>query len=130
MNEKSKERMKMQQSKIVEYLSDTFKLPVFQDELSESEIPSDYNYLVVVFGNMRQGKTENQLLQEIYVVWTSENNSEVEETSIDIISTVSQVPAINFKRSLKQRLQKDDVDEYVDQVTFIFERLIKYECKI
>lgn len=130
MNEKSKQRMMMQQVKILEYIDENFNFPVFQDEISESEIPSNFNYLVIMYGNIRKGNEKGNLLQEIFVVWVSENGEEVEETSVDIISTVEKVPGINFKRTLKQRLQKDDVDEYVDQVTFIFERLIKYECKI
>lgn len=128
MNEKSKQRMEQQHQAIYDNLSSTFNLPVIEDELSENEYPDKFNYFLVVYGDFRKTDAVKRLVQEIYVVYISEDNPNVETTTLDIISTVSQVNGVEFNRTVKERLQKDDVDDFIDQVTIIFTRKVAYEC--
>lgn len=130
MNEKSKRHMEKQHKMIYEGLSDTFGLPVFEDEAAENEDINSYNYFLVVYGPMKSTESNRHLSQEVYVVYISEDNPDVETTTVDIISTISKVPGVEFHRSGKDRLQKKDLDEFIDQVTLIFKRKIAYECQI
>lgn len=130
MNDKQKVYMQKQQTKLYNDLSTTFNLPVFEDEIAEDEALSKANYFLIVYGDMVAGKAEAHASQEVYVVYVSEENAEVETTTLDILSIVSKVSGYNFKRTVKERLQKGETDEYVDQVTIIFRRMLKYECQI
>jgi len=127
MNEKSKQRMKDQQQAIHDGLSSTFNLPVFEDEISESELPDQLNLFFVIYGDFQKTESPYFLLQEIYVVYVSEDNANVETTTIDIISIVDKINAISFDRTSKERLQKKDSDTYIDQVTVVFKRKVAYE---
>lgn len=120
--------MNKQQKLIYETLKENFSLPVFEDELAEDEYPDSFNYFFIIYGDFRKTKSVGRLVQEIFVVYVTENNTSVETTSLDVITTVSNVPGINFERTVKERLQKDDTDSFVDQVTFIFTRMISHEC--
>lgn len=127
MNERSKKMMERQHKAINEGLLHTFNLPVYIDEAGESE--SDViNSFHVVYGNFKKMNAAYKLLQEIYVVYITENNPDVEFDTVDIITTVSSVNGVEFTRTIKDRIQKDDTDSYIDQVTLIFNRKIAYEC--
>lgn len=128
MNEKSKERMGKQHKDIIDSLSNTFNLPVFVDELSEDEQPESLNYFYVIYGDYQKSQTVNRLLQEIYIVYVSQNNPEIEFDTLDVITTISKVNGIEFNRTIKERLQLDDTDSYLDQINFIFKRKVAYEC--
>jgi hypothetical protein len=128
MNDKQKDYMNKQQVKVFNDLSNTFNLPVFEDEIAEDELPSQYNYFLVVYGDFTSTNSHGQLSQEVYVVYVSEDNADVETTTLDIISTMSLVPGFTFNRTVKERVQKDEQDDYIDQVTIIFRRKISYEC--
>lgn len=128
MNERSKQRMEQQHKDVYDNLSSTFNLPVFEDELSEGEYPTSLNYFYIIYGDFRKTEAVGRLLQEIYVVYVSEDNPNVETTTLDVITTISKVKGIEFNRTVKQRLQKDDTDSYVDQVTLVFTRKVAYEC--
>jgi len=130
MNDKQKVYMQKQQTKLYNDLSTTFNLPVFEDEIAEDEALSKANYFLIVYGDMVAGKSEISVSQEVYVVYVSEENADVETTTLDILTVVSKVRGYNFKRTVKERLQKGETDEYVDQVTLIFRRMLKYECQI
>ncbi len=130
MNEKSKKRMNKQHQRIKEDLSLLFDLPVYQDDLAEDEYPTDYNYILVVYGAFNKTDTTRDLTQEIYVVYVTENNPNVETETLDLITTMVNIKGINFKRTVKERLQKDDTDDFIDQVTCIFSRRVVIECKI
>lgn len=120
--------MEKQHKEIYDNLSNTFNLPVFEDELAESEYPSSLNYFYIIYGDFRKTESIKHLLQEIYIVYVSEDNPNVETTTLDIITVVSNVGGVEFNRTVKERLQKDDSDSYVDQVTLIFTRKVAYEC--
>jgi hypothetical protein len=128
MNEKQKTYMKEQKELVITNLTANFNLPIFEDEISEDEITQTSNYFLVVYGDMHSTNSERQMYQEVYVVYVSENNPDVEETTVDIVSTIVKVKGFTFNRTVKERLQKDDTDAYVDQVTIIFKRKLLYEC--
>lgn len=134
MNDRAKVFIKEQNSKIPQVLKDHFDLPVFQDNINDDEVPANHNYFLIVYGDI--GRTEEQkssgkhLSQEIYVVYLSENNDNIDENSLDIISLVEGVKAITFQRTTKERVQKADTSEFVDRVTYIFSRMIRYDRSI
>lgn len=130
MNERSKERMERQHNGIYDGLSNTFSLPVFVDELAEDEFPDKFNYFFILYGDFRKTQSVKHLLQDVYIVYVTEDNPSVETTTLDVITVISKVAGIEFNRTMKERLQKDDVDSYVDQVTFVFTRKVAYECAI
>ncbi|WP_088033533.1 hypothetical protein [Evansella clarkii] len=128
MNEKSKERMIKQQTAIYQGLVNEFGMPVVEDELSSDELPSTFNHFFIVYGDFQKTDSATVLLQEIYIVYLSEDNPEVETFTLDVISTISKVNGVEFNRTVKERLKKKDSDDYIDQVTLIFNRKVKYDC--
>ncbi|MGM0863375.1 MAG: hypothetical protein ACQEWF_01705 [Bacillota bacterium] len=131
MNEKAKALIKDQNRLVPQVLKNHFNLPVYQDGINDDEVPSDHNYFLVVYGDIgrseEQKKTQRHLSQDIYVVYISENNDELDGNSLDIITLVEGIKAITFDRSTKERVQKAETSEFVDRVTLIFTRMIKYE---
>jgi hypothetical protein len=133
MNEKQKTYMKKQQKGVYDNLSTYFNLPIFEDDVAEDEeqnLPNDHNYFLLIYGDIESTESIGHLTQEFYVTYITEDNEFVDEQTLDIISLVSNVPGINFSRSIKQRLQKKDTDDFLDQVTVIFRRKMTYECKV
>jgi uncharacterized protein YuzB (UPF0349 family) len=130
VNEKAKKLMKEQSEGVYDTLKNHFNLPVFQDDIAEDEIPSEFNYFLLVYGDMTPTDTSRNLIQEVYVTYITENNDMVDEETVDIISLISILKNIDFVRSIKQRLQKKDTDDYIDQVDIIFKRKIPYGCQI
>ncbi|MCV9886241.1 hypothetical protein [Metabacillus halosaccharovorans] len=130
MNEKQKNYLKKQNKGIYDNLTAHFNLPIFQDDLAEDEYPNGYNYFLLIFGDFESTDSINQVSQEIYVVYVTEGNDLVDEHTLDILTLISSVPGISFDRSIKQRLQKKDTDEFLDQVTVIFKRKMSHECKV
>ncbi len=129
MNEKSKRMMGKQHKAINDSLTKVFKLPVYIDEVGENE-DGAFDCFHVIYGDFRKMQAVNRLLQDVYVVYVSENNPDVEYTTLDIITVISSINGIEFDRTIKERLQKDDTDSYIDQVTIIFTRKVAYECKV
>lgn len=127
MNEKAKRKIGMQNDSVFQKLSTHFKIPVFQDDIAEDEVPSSHNYFLIIYGDITNPDDKKSLVQEVIVVYVTENNDYVDENTIDIISLISSISAIDFDRTIKQRLQKKDTDEYLDQVEVIFKRKIPYD---
>ncbi|WBX80125.1 hypothetical protein PD280_21405 [Virgibacillus salarius] len=130
MNEKQKMYMNKQRNKLVKDLETIFHLPVFEDEIAEDELPSTANYFLVVYGDMRATSSVKSVYQEVFVVYVSEDNGDVEPTTLDILTVVSNIRGIEFNRTIKERVQKNETDDFVDQVTLIFRRKLTYECQI
>lgn len=127
MNERLKAYMDKQHNKLTNDLTTAFQLPVFVDEIAEDEIPEgDYHYFLIVYGDI-EGTGEGTARQEVYVVYVTEKNPKVEENTMDIIAIGNRVPGFEFYRTVKERYRENDTDNYVDQVTIIFRRLIKYD---
>lgn len=130
MNEKNKERMIKQQQKIIDVLNDNFSIPIDEDELDSSETPIKLNNFLIIYGDFVGTGSIGQLNQEIYVIYLSENNPDIEVMSIDIVSAMDKVPGLEFVKTIKRRSQKKDTDNYIDQITFVFKRLVKYERNV
>jgi archaellum component FlaD/FlaE len=127
MNEKAKRVMNDQQTSIIEKLESTFEIPVVEDELTEDEVKGDLDNFLIIYGDFVKVESKNQLNQEVYVIYLSENKADLETMSVDVISTISAVKALEFVKTIKRRTQKNDTDSYIDQITFIFKRLVPYE---
>ncbi|WP_078430481.1 hypothetical protein [Alkalihalobacterium alkalinitrilicum] len=130
MNDKTKKMLKEQNEEIYNSLQNHFELPTFQDDIADDEVPSEFNYFLIVYGDFEPTETKRTLIQECYVVYVCEDNDLVDEQTIDVISTISNVKGLNFVGTQKRRLQKKDQDDYVDQVTIVFNRKVPYECKV
>lgn len=127
MNEKAKRVMNDQQTSIIQKLESTFEIPVVEDELTEDEVKGDLDNFLIIYGDFVKVQSKNQLNQEVYVIYLSENKADLETMSVDVISTISAVKALEFVKTIKRRTQKNDTDSYIDQITFIFKRLVPYE---
>lgn len=127
MNEKAKRLMEIQQTAIIEKLESTFNIAVVEDELSDDEVGDQLNNFLVIYGDFIRTDSQNQLNQEIYVIYLSENKPDLETMSVDVISTVSSIRALEFVKTIKRRTQKNDTDSYIDQITFVFKRVVPYE---
>nr|GGG64754.1 hypothetical protein GCM10011398_05470 [Virgibacillus oceani] len=130
MNEKQKKYMKEQKQAIYDDISTTFKLPVFEDEFAEDERPTDNHFFLIVYGDMRKTDSPKKVRQDIYVVYTSENNPDVDSNTLDILTVVSKVKGIDFERSMRERIKKGETDYYYDRVTIIFSRSLQKEVTI
>ncbi|SEB15756.1 hypothetical protein SAMN05421743_12139 [Thalassobacillus cyri] len=130
MNEKAKAYMAEQQERLVNDLNTTFTLPVFVDEAAEDELPADNNYFLIVYGDMTTASKEGNLSQEVYVVYISEGNPDIEATTLDIISVGTRVRGISFSRTIKERVQKGETTDFFDRVTLIFRRILKHEYSL
>ncbi|MEB9921181.1 hypothetical protein P4K81_30280, partial [Bacillus cereus] len=122
MNEKSKRLMKEQRSGIKKALEDGFKLLVVEDELAEDEesqlTEEGYNCFILEYGEFKPSSNERTISQSIYVSYLSENQSNLDEQVIDIISWVGKVKMVSFVVSKSDRLQVKDTDRFIDRVVF------------
>ncbi|HFK1756775.1 hypothetical protein QL231_30040 [Bacillus bombysepticus] len=132
MNEKSKKLMKEQRSGIKKALEDGFKLLVVEDELAEDEesqlTEEGYHCFILEYGEFQPSSNERTISQSIYVSYLSENQSNLDEQVIDIISWVGKVKMVSFVVSKSDRLQVKDTDRFIDRVVFTFKRVIPIEC--
>jgi hypothetical protein len=132
VNEKTKKYMREQIDALVNGLKNHFNLPVFEDEVAEDEEEqlSSYNCFVFETGEFRKTNDIKKVIQNIRVYYYSEDQDNVDEQTIDIISIVSSIKGITFTSSVKERLQEKDTDRFIDRVTLTFERVIPIECSI
>ncbi|MEK4501935.1 hypothetical protein [Bacillus sp. FSL R12-0069] len=132
MNEKAKKLMKEQRKGIREALSNGFKLLVVEDELAEDEesqlTEEGYHCFILEYGEFQPSANARTLSQIIYVSYLSENQNDLDEQIIDIISWVSKVKMVSFVVSKSDRLQVKDTDRYIDRVVFTFQRVIPIAC--
>ncbi|KMK77622.1 hypothetical protein [Alkalihalobacillus pseudalcaliphilus] len=125
MNERSKEIMSEQQQLIYDALK-SFNLNVYEDEMTDDDL-NPMNFFLIVYGDFKKEEAIGKLRQEIYVVYVSEDNANVETNTIDIISLISKVKAVEFQQTIKERIRKGKTDKFIDRVTLVFSRLVKYE---
>lgn len=132
MNEKSKKLMKEQRKGIKEALDNGFKLLVVEDELAEDEesqlTEEGYNCFILEYGEFQPSSNERTISQNIYISYLSENQDDLDEQVIDIISLISKVKMVSFVVTKSDRLQVKDTDRYIDRVVFTFKRVIPIEC--
>lgn len=130
MNDKAKALINKQNEKIYRNLVDTFQLPVFQDDVAESERPDELNLFLIIYGELQEGENQGNINQDIYITYLAENSDTVETDQLDIISSITKINAIRFVRTERDRVQKLETEEFVDRVNFIFRRGIRYECSV
>lgn len=132
MNEKTKKLMRKQKSNIYNGLVKTFELPVYEDEIAEDEderlLQEGYDCFILETGEFQPTNDFKKIAQNIRVYYYSENRDDVDEQTVDIISTCIKAPGINFTGTNKERLQMKDTDRYIDRVILQFRRVIPIEC--
>ncbi len=117
--------MSEQQQLIYDALK-SFNLNVYEDEMTDDDL-NPMNFFLIVYGDFKKEEAIGKLRQEIYVVYVSEDNANVETNTIDIISLISKVKAVEFQQTIKERIRKGKTDKFIDRVTLVFSRLVKYE---
>jgi hypothetical protein len=135
LNEKPKRIMNDQKSRIFNNLKNEFNLPVFEDEIAEDEdeklLDSNaYNCFVFETSDFHTTNNIGKLSQDIHVFYYSENQDDVDEKTIDIISVITSIKAISFSRSVKERLKVKETDRYLDRVTLAFKRVIPIDYQV
>lgn len=131
MNEKSKAKMREQKLALVNGLKTTFPtIALFEDEMAKDEeekfANGKYHSFVLQMGDFRP--SSNILSQRITVDYYSEDRDDFDEMILDIISTVCQVPTIDFIGTTKVRARVKDTQRFCDVVTIEFRRLVKRDC--
>ncbi|ARJ25213.1 hypothetical protein B7492_25705 [Bacillus mycoides] len=124
--------MQEQRSGIKKVLEDSFELLVVEDELAEDEesqlTEEGYNCFILEYGEFQPSSNERTISQNVYVSYLSENQANLDEQVIDILSLVSNVKKVSFVVTKSDRLQVKDTDRYIDRVVFTFKRVIPFEC--
>lgn len=133
MNEKSKLRMQEQKLALVTSLKAVYPtIPLFEDEIAKDEeekfAGDKYLAFVLQMGNFAPGEKVNILSQQITIDYYSEERDDFDEMILDIISTVSAVPTVEFLGTTKVRARVKDTQRFVDVVTIEFRRLVKRDC--
>lgn len=82
-----------------------------------------------MYGDIQSTKND-VLLQDVYIIYTSQNNAAVDQDVLDIISLINPVKGVSFNRTIKQRLEIKETDDYLDEVTVHFRRKLSYEHQL
>jgi len=126
--------MREQKEAIFNNLSTQFNLPVFEDDIAEDEEKdldkNGYNCFIFETGNFQPTQDFKKLSQDINVYYHSENKDDVDEMTIDIISSLITVKGVYFTDSTKERMQMKDTDRFMDRVTITFTRKIPIEYQV
>lgn len=133
MNERTKKIMAEQRAEVFRLLNE-FGLSVYEDEIAEDEeeelLKADsYNFFTLDFGDFKTTDNLTKLSQLIVVEYYSENRSDVDEMSIDIISMIRDVKGITFGFSKKDRLRMKETERYIDRISITFKRMIPIACR-
>lgn len=130
---KTKHKMQEQINQLLAVLKG-FDLPVFEDELGEDEeenIRNDengYHFFTFETGDITRNEGNKSVSQEVIVYYYSENRDDLDERTVDILSSLSTIPLMVFEGTKKQRLRRKDTDSYVDRIIFLYSRKIVLGC--
>lgn len=130
---KTKHKMQEQINQLLAVLKG-FDLPVFEDELGEDEeekIRNDengYHFFTFETGDITRNEGNKSVSQEVIVYYYSENRDDLDERTVDILSSLSTIPLMVFEGTQKQRLRRKDTDSYVDRIIFLYNRKIVIGC--
>ena len=106
----------------------TFNFPVFEDDLAEDEekefLKKGYNFFVYETGDMFKNDDMKSISQDVAVYYYSENRDDLDEFTINIIQTLSNIKLLSLVRTQKQRLRRKDTDSYVDRIVLVYTRKI------
>ncbi|MCQ6531144.1 hypothetical protein [Bacillus mycoides] len=125
-NEQSKKRLQKMNSLLVSKLKEAFDVGVYQDQVSEDE-ETDYHYFIFETGGFEHTESKVTLRQNVLIRYYSENQDDLDERMLDIISTL-EATGHSFRHSNKTSIQKGEVDEYIDEIEIYVTRLVKYGC--
>lgn len=134
MNEQAKLYMKNVKGLIVDGLETNLPvIPLFEDEVSEDATAEydngkPYHLMVMKFGAISRQGNEKFLTQEFSVDLYAENKSDVDETTLDIITVLKGVKSVSFTDSTKFRAKHANTNRFVDIVSMSFVRMMKVEC--
>lgn len=115
-------------------LSQTFLIPVFENEITESEeialFNTDYHCFVYQTSDIKKMDDLKTINQDVFIYYYSEKRTDIDSRTVDIIRSLKDVKQLNFRRSQKQRLKKDKTNLYMDRVIFHYTRRINLGCQI
>lgn len=126
-------KMQSQISEFLEHL-EAFNLPIFANEVAEDEEAAlkkgkkGFNFFVYETGEITKLENSKTVSQDIVLYHYSENQSNIDEKTIEIIKKLAPVTTLFFQNTTKQRLRKKDTDHYVDLVIFYYTRSIPLGC--
>lgn len=134
MNEAAKAYMRKVKNLIVDGLEGNFPdIPLYEDEVPE-EVTAEYDngkpYHLLVMKMGPIGKQENAtvLSQNFSIDYYSENRADVDETTLDLIIAVKNIPTVIFNDSVKFRARHANSTRFVDIITLEFTRRFKVDC--
>lgn len=119
--------MSQQIDEILEALR-TFGLPIFEDEIAEDEQEQfkedGHNFFIYTTGDMSKNDDKKSILQDVAVIYYSENKENLDEQTVDIIEALKDVGLLTFNGAQKERLRRKDTDGFVDRIIFLYQRKI------
>lgn len=108
-----------------------FKLPVYQDFLSEdekNELGDSYDYFIFEEDELSiVDKDKYTIGQSVYITFYSENREYLTGDQLDVIALLHE-SLFRFTGTDVNHLKLDNQDRYVDQVVFQFQRIVRSGC--
>lgn len=132
LNQSEKKRLSKQTIEKMESLEEYFKLPIFQDFLSEDEkkaLGDSYDYFIFEESEivLAQDEKKYSFQQKVYVSFYSENREYLTGDQLDVITLLHNAN-YKFTGSDVNHLKLDNQDRYIDLVVFSFSRIIRSGC--
>lgn len=131
LNQKEKKRLSSQTLSKMEALEEYFKLPAFQDFLSEDEkkeLGGSYNYFIFEEDELSiVDKDKYSVGQMVYVTFYSENRAYLTGDQLDVLTLLHE-QLFRFLGTDVNHLKLDKQDRYIDQVIFRFQRIVRSSC--
>lgn len=110
----------------------SFNIPVFEDEVAEDiqeQFKQDgHHFFVYSTGDMIKNDDKKTIKQDVVIYYYSENRDDLDERTVDIITSLSTISMFKFERTQKQQLKRKDKDSYVDRIVFAYNRRIVTGC--
>ena len=109
---------------IVAALEETFGIPVYYANVPADKL-KNYNYFILTEGRTTRAQSPALLKQEVLINFVSEHQNDLKELSI---AKRLEKMGLFFQECTVAHIQKGDTDNFIDVVSFIFTRPVKYEC--
>lgn len=131
LNSKEKQRLSKQTITKMNLVANYFKLPVYQDFLSEdekNELGDSYDYFIFEEDELSiVDKDKYTIGQSVYITFYSENREYLTGDQLDVIALLHE-SLFRFTGTDVNHLKLDNQDRYVDQVVFQFQRIVRSGC--
>ncbi|MFC6038426.1 hypothetical protein ACFPYN_03055 [Paenisporosarcina macmurdoensis] len=134
MNEKAKAHIQRVNTSIITNLKANFpSILLFRDEITSEEASAfeqgtRFWAMVFVLGALNPTDNRTKLTQTLQIDYYSEDRDDVDETVLDIISTLLNVKTVEFVNTIPLRAKVKDTDRFVDVISINFRRSIPIEC--